>query len=193
MNALLLAIFSLNACAHTPPSAQSPASLRASSEAPTVKPRCDLGTAEAALPSMAELPSEALIAKYGTGLDAYQRQDGVWLPQAPVLVNEDFDFAVAMSLEAIGAGIAAKKRIDGNAKSAGELSNVTLADGEREKLDALRACGVHVFGVIWTKGEARELRVVTDLFDTFDTKRRVTDHKVKAAPWDAEMEVRLAP
>ncbi len=178
-NTRVLALVAVMGCAHgltSTPSAQKAAEPEAHA-APTPAP-CERGSPAAALPRTAELSSADLIVKYGTGLDPYQRQDALWLPHAPVMVNEDFDFGIAMTLDGIGAGIAAKKRQDGNAKSARELANLTLADGEAERLDALRGCGVHVYGVIWTKDGGRELRVITDVFGV-DGKLVVEEHGVE--------------
>jgi hypothetical protein len=148
------------------------------------KRRCSLGTPDAALPATEELPSAAVVQKIGTGLDEYQLEGGAWLPAAPVIVNEDYDFATATALGPIGAGIAARKRMDQNQEVALDLRNVALDPYERERLDALRACGVHVYGVVWTKGSVRELRIVRDVFERKGEQLVVTTHSVATLPFD---------
>src|SRR5262245_61980943 len=82
---------------------------------------CSVGDSRAALGGLAERPSSSVIEELGTGIDAYHLRDGVWLAHAPVLVNEEFDFTMAMSLGAIGAGLAARQRADHNAARARQL------------------------------------------------------------------------
>jgi hypothetical protein len=61
-------------------------------------------------------------------LDVYFRQDGAWLSKAPILVNEDFDFMLASSLEdGVGAGLAAMKRKQNNEKRVKELAALALS------------------------------------------------------------------
>ncbi len=193
LNWLALTVVAGVGCAHNAPRATPPATQLAPSKVVELPPACERGTRAAALPPLAEMSAADVAAKYGTGLDAYQRQDGVWLAGMPVIVNEDFDFATSMALDAIGAGIAARKRIDANAKSASELAGLRLAAGEAERLDALRACGVHVYGVIWTKGEVRELRVVTDVFGVEGGKHLLSEHGVEVRELDVRNPVGLLP
>jgi len=51
-------------------------------------------------------------------------QDAVWVPGQPLAVNRDFDFALAMSMDAIGPGLAARKRQDANVALAKRLAEL---------------------------------------------------------------------
>jgi hypothetical protein len=94
-------------------------------------------------------------------LDQYHRQDGVWLSHAPVLVNEEYDFALAMSMEdGLGAGIAAAKRKQNNQKRAQELSDFRLGAALDIKLEALCACGRDVYFVLW--GRDAKIKMVLE-------------------------------
>jgi hypothetical protein len=104
-----------------------------------------------------------VIRQHGTILDTYQREGGVWLERAPLLINEDFDFALAMSLEGgVGAGLAAAKRKENNAKKAVTLANFTAPPALQQRLAELRCCGVHVYFVLWGADSA-VLRTVADV------------------------------
>jgi hypothetical protein len=101
------------------------------------------------------------IAKHGSALDAYHLQDGIWLPHAPVLVNEDFDFALAMSMEdGLGAGLAAAARQQNNQKRADELRELRFDDALNARIEELRCCGRDVYFVLWGKEGA--LKMVVD-------------------------------
>lgn len=103
------------------------------------------------------------IEKHGTVLDAYHREGGVWLPHAPVLVNEDFDFAIAMSLEGgLGAGLAAAKRKENNQKTVVAMGDLRLAPDVEARIEALRCSGTHVYFLIWGAEQA-VLRMVVDV------------------------------
>lgn len=93
-------------------------------------------------------------------LDIYVRQDGVWLPKAPILVNEDFDFALATAMEdGVGAGLAAAKRKQNNEKRAKSLSPLVLSDVATARIEALRCCQREVYFVLWGPST---LKVVVD-------------------------------
>jgi hypothetical protein len=114
-----------------------------------------------ALPPFSQASSAQLIERYGTGLDRYQREGGIWLASLPILINEDFDFASAMMLKGIGPGIAAGKRLANNRKKAELLAAVALSPALLARLDALRAQGIHAFWVLWGADKAK-LRLVVD-------------------------------
>jgi len=117
-----------------------------------------------ALPPLASTSAAAIISEHGTKLDAYQREAGVWLQQAPVLVNRDFDFALSMSLEdGLGAGLAAAKRREGNTEAAVQLGEVALSAELVAELNALRGCGQHVYFVLWGSAEEATLRLVGEV------------------------------
>jgi hypothetical protein len=78
-------------------------------------------------------------------------------------INEDFDFAIAMS--SIGPGIAAAARKSHNATKARLLASLAVTSATRRRLDEVRACGVHVYGLLWGTASAMQLRIVTDRFD----------------------------
>jgi hypothetical protein len=132
--------------------------------AAAVTSTCLVGDPKAALGNVADRPSTAIVQELGTGLEAYRLQGGAWLAAAPVLVNEDFDFGAALGLGAIGAGLAAKQRADHNAIHARELAATRLSDSDRQALDALRACGLHRWALLW-EGSNPVLHVVTDEYD----------------------------
>jgi hypothetical protein len=157
--ALALLISACTPNAVPPASAVSPAV--AAVPAP---PTCAVGDPRAALGSLTERPSAALIQQLGTGIDTYHLQDGVWLEHAPVLVNEDFDFGTAMGLGAIGAGLAAKQRADHNAARARELTAFALSAKDRLALEAWRACGIHRWALLWG-GTNPHLWIITEHYD----------------------------
>lgn len=47
------------------------------------------------LPALSALSSADFIAQHGTQIERYQIEGGAWLTQAPVLVNQDYDFTAA--------------------------------------------------------------------------------------------------
>jgi hypothetical protein len=139
-------------------------------------PKCHTGDPRAALGSLSERASVDIVKEQGSGVESYRLQDGVWLEQAPVLVSQDFDFAMAMALEGgIGAGLAAKQRADRNRARAAELAATALSGDEREALDGLRACGVHRWALLWG-GEKPRIQLVTEHYDA-QGKRTATELK----------------
>jgi hypothetical protein len=148
-----------SACAH--------ASGAASNAAPARGPVPNSASA-CLLPT--ELPAAELMRQHGTVLDAYQITDGAWLDHAPVLINEDFDFALAMGMEGgVGAGLAAAKRKENNARKAAALSGVVASSELQRRLAELRCCGVHVYFLLWG-AQSASLRTVVDV--PGDTARR---------------------
>lgn len=82
-------------------------------------------TARPTLLPLADLPQLDLEPRLGS----YLAQDAVWVPGQPLVVNRDFDFMLAMSLEGgIGAGLAAKKRQDENRALAEQLAALPTID-----------------------------------------------------------------
>jgi hypothetical protein len=78
-----------------------------------------------------------------------------------VLVNEDFDFAIAMSMEdGVGAGLAAAKRKENNQKRARELAELRLGPALDARLEKLCACGRDVYFVLW--GREGKIKMVMD-------------------------------
>ncbi len=152
---LSLALFALAACAHS--ARPSPPLVEHVAEPPTTQP------ASSVAPScIASKRSHAeRIAEHGSALDQYHRQDGVWLPHAPVLVNEEFDFMLAVSMEdGIGAGLAAAKRQQNNKKRAQELAELRFDEAATMRLTELRCCGREVYFVLW--GTDGAIRMVVD-------------------------------
>jgi hypothetical protein len=100
----------------------------------------------------------------------YLARDAVWVAQQPVLVNRDFDFAIAMAPEGFGAGLAASRRQKGNAALANALAQRSRIDSAQltELLtDAEAACeawnpaGRRIYGMVYGQQRAR-LRVVIE-------------------------------
>jgi hypothetical protein len=80
---------------------------------------------------------------------------------AAALVNEEFDFMLAMSMEdGLGAGLAAAKRKENNQKRAGELAELRLGGALEAKLEELCACGRDVYFVLW--GREGKIKMVLD-------------------------------
>jgi hypothetical protein len=150
-----LTLLGLAACAHGPDRgayvARSAAQSPVAAQAPITSP-CAAG---------AQVSHAERIAKHGTALDTYQLQDGVWLPHAPVLVNEPFDFVLAMGMEGgIGAGLAASKRKKNNQKRAEALHELRFDDAMSALLEELRCCGNEVYFLLW--GTEGIIRMVVD-------------------------------
>ncbi|MFT3928226.1 MAG: hypothetical protein QM778_37200 [Myxococcales bacterium] len=78
-----------------------------------------------------------------------------------MLVNEDFDFGVAMGLEGIGAGIAAGQRIASNEQKVAALEIVQPSEDTLAKLEELRTHGAHGFFLLWGREKA-VLKLVVD-------------------------------
>jgi hypothetical protein len=141
-------------------------SLPATTPEPAVRaPSCALGDSGAALGPASRRPASELVAKLGSGVDSYHLQDGVWLAHAPVMVNEPFDFAQAMGLGAIGAGLAAATRQKNNQARAEQLAARELEPEVAARVDALRACGIHRWVLAWGTGESAETHVLTERYD----------------------------
>jgi hypothetical protein len=117
------------------------------------------------------LPASELIRQHGTVLDAYQLEGGVWLDGMPVLVNEDFDFALATGMEGgVGAGLASAKRKQSNAQKAAALSALPAPPELQRRLEELRCCGTHVYFLLWG-AESAVLRTVADVPGDLATSR----------------------
>lgn len=106
--------------------------------------------------------SSALIATHGTSIDPYKLTDAVWLEGRPIAVNRAFDFATAMMMPGLGAGLAAAQRQKANLKDAETLSNLALPPSAGIALDSYRQCGTHVYVLLWSDANAREVLVVGD-------------------------------
>jgi len=160
---LLSALLLTNAgCVRAAPRPQSAAQVPEARAEPPLS-QCTAGDPDARLGTQAEHPADELVAR-GTGVDAYQREAGIWLSAAPVMVNEDFDFATAMAMPGIGAAIAAGKRKSSNEQRAAELGAFTLPKEVTDRLEALRGCGIHRWGLLWN-GREPALLIITDRFD----------------------------
>jgi hypothetical protein len=142
-----------------------------------VQASCQLGDLGADLRSSAQEPAPLVLRRLGSGVDPYRLQDGVWLSHAPVMVNEPFDFAQAMGLGAIGAGLAAANRQKHNRERAEQWSARELSPQAVRHLDALRACGILRWVLLWDAGEKAETHVVTERYDPqgqrLETRERV--------------------
>lgn len=158
---ILLPLSLCAGCAATMPSPLAASPDTSPAERPA---RCSTDSAGLSVPPLDREPAAAVIARLGTGLPRYDRTDAEWLPHAPVAVNEDFDFATAMSLDTIGAGLAAAKRKRDNRAKAEALASVSLSRETRASLDRLRRCGTHLYALLWGPTEASTLRLVIDRF-----------------------------
>jgi hypothetical protein len=120
-----------------------------------------------------ELPQLDLVRYVGT----YAAQDAVWVRGHPVAVNRDFDFAIALGLDTVGAGIAASRRKAANAGLAEKLAGIEPIDPQ--KLLATQ-CAAHpaackrfsghticLYGLLFGEHAAR-LRVVLELVGDSD-------------------------
>lgn len=124
--------------------------------------RCLRETKGVPLPSTAARPSRDVIREYGTSLDNYQLEGGLWIDELALLVNEEFDFALAQAIEGAGPAIAARRRLDRNSEKTAHLRSSSADPVLRAMLDGLRSCGVHVYFVLWGRPEHCELRMVMD-------------------------------
>lgn len=124
-----------------------------------------------ALPALSALSSADLIAQRGTKIEPYQLEGGAWLAHAPVLINQDYDFAAALSLGPVGAGLAAGKRLEANRRKADALDAVDLPPELGQCIDNLRAAGVHAFFILWGS-ESASLRLALDVAPGCEGERR---------------------
>ena len=160
---------SLAACAHAPsPPEHAASATQWQTEARFVTP------ATAPCSAAATLTPEQHIAQHGSVLDRYKIEGGVWLTHAPVLINRDFDFALAFAMDdGLGAGLAAAKRKAGNEKRAAELSDFRLPRVVEDKLAELRCGGTHVYFLLW-EADKPVVRAVVDVVGE-KAKSRVVD------------------
>ncbi len=179
----------LIACAATPSTPRTPVSRvepgPAPQSAPT--PTCPEATNGLSLGTLAEHPSSELVQSRGTGVEAYRLESGVWLANAPILVNEEFDFASAMALGLVGAGLAAGKRKQNNERRASELASLTLPSEVVAELERLRPCSVHRWGLLW--GGAKPALLIVS--ESFDAHGRLIGSKVATHPADALSDVKV--
>jgi hypothetical protein len=112
------------------------------------------------LPHLTEATTPELLAKYGSTFEAYQREGGSWLA-LPVMVNEEFDFAIASAMEGIGPGVAAAKRVSNNEEKTRALAEVRLSDELLAGIDLMRRHGSAAYLVLWGSGSAK-LRLVVE-------------------------------
>ncbi len=178
----------LAACAATPPTPQAPVSRAAPSPAPQTPqtPACPEGATGLSLGTLAEHPSSELVRSRGTGVEAYRLESGVWLANAPILVNEDFDFATAMALGPVGSGLASGKRKKDNEQRAIELASLTLPSEAVAELERLRQCGMHRWGLLW--GGAKPALLIVS--ERFDAQGKLIDNRVATHPADALSQVK---
>lgn len=170
MNLRPLPFVLLLACAHANKPSAPPPVVR-------VPERACASTAQGApLPLYAAASAAQLISDHGTRLEAYQSEGGVWLAKAPVLVNREFDFALAAGVEGgVGAGLAAAKRREGNDQVAVLLRELSLTSELVRELDSLRACGVHVYFVLWGPAEESVLKLVGEAPEQREQPARVIE------------------
>lgn len=152
----LTVLLAASACLHTPRPAVSAPPRKATVELPptAVSPaqQCDVPI----------LTAQQHVAQHGTALDRYQLEGGVWLPHAPVLVNRDFDFALAVGMDGgIGPAVAAAKRKKENVERAAGLTDLKLSKTAQHRIEALRCQGAYVYFVLW-EGTKPALRAVID-------------------------------
>ncbi len=147
----LTLVLALASCAHRPALAPPSAAQPPVAATPSCVP----------LPPLSAAPSEALVAHHDASLTPYQLEGGRWYAGA-ILLNEDFDFATAMSMNGIGAGLAAHKRMANNEAKREALQSVSLSPPLLERLSALRDGGTHVFFLLWGPAESASLTLIVD-------------------------------
>jgi hypothetical protein len=101
----------------------------------------------------------------------YQARDAQWVPGQPLVVNRDFDFETAMTLDGAGSGLAVAKRRDGNAALAKQLAGLPPIRPEALLRNLVDPCGdrcplmahgiERIYGVLYGDREAR-LRIVVE-------------------------------
>lgn len=107
-------------------------------------------------------------------LSNYEIRDAVWVPNQPILVNRDFDFGVALSLEDIGPAIAVVQRRKANAALAQRLASIPPIDAGRllhalcrpspafDSCAQLAARSLRIYGLLFGEHDAR-LQVVLEV------------------------------
>jgi hypothetical protein len=127
-------------------------------------------SSDAMIVPVSDLPKLDLAARVGS----YAAQDAVWVPGQPIAVNRGFDFAIAIALEGMGAGIAAAQRQTSNADLARTLAALEPIDVQallRAKCDdrpaacaVLTGYQIYLYGLLFGDKAAR-LRVVLEFGD----------------------------
>lgn len=79
-----------------------------------------------------------LVSPNHSNLDAYLLTDGAWVKDAPIFVNQEFDFGTALGLEGIGAGIASAQRQRVSKETAGLLEPLANIDLNKIFASSLR-------------------------------------------------------
>lgn len=116
-----------------------------------------------------------------TTLVAYDVTGGLWVKDQPLLINQNFDFTIAMSLKNIGPAIAAGKRKKGNKKIVAALTDMPRLQLQKmflkhiESLAAnkhkeLFAGHIALYGILYGQPKA-QLRVVMELWSNKKTRK----------------------
>lgn len=117
---------------------------------------------------------------------SYLAQDSVWVEKHQLFINQNFDFAIAMSIPDIGAGLAAKKRQEANKKASEQLTSIpavnlketferSVAEYQDIQREPIRV-RVVLYGLLFGDKKARLQSVLelTALTEDKDTKERPT-------------------
>lgn len=134
---LVLVLAGCGASEHFP----APAAAAVSTAPTPVPPASEEVLSEAPVLDLAEL--KARVAPSSSSLPSYHLTGAVWVPERPLLVNRDFDFALAMSLRGTGAGVAAQQRQQENQKLAARLASIPPLEAAEAlaEYDGPAACG----------------------------------------------------
>jgi hypothetical protein len=138
------------------------------SDASRIPPASPIGRrAGPEVASLAELAGLAMDSRIGT----YQARDARWVENQPVLVGRNFNFGVALGMEA-GPGLAAAQRRNQNAQLAALLGHAepikpeslvrSLLQHCRSECDWLSGRRVLLYGIVYGDHDAR-MRVVLEL------------------------------
>jgi hypothetical protein len=114
-------------------------------------------------------PSELATLDLAERIGSYAARDAAWVPTMPIAVGRDFEFGLALSVDVVGAGIAAARRRQDNAALAQQLSGVGSID-PRAMLGAVCAARVSAC----SKLVGRKIRVYGVLFGAPVARLRVT-------------------
>lgn len=185
-----LVVLALTGCVHAAPVPREAAEPRPEPASSTQAPSSATPSTGPTLLPLTELPSLDLEARFG----GYIARDAAWSAGQPLAINRDFDFGVAMSMQDIGPGLAAKRRRDGNEELANQLAGLAPLDPgallqmlcdapPRTTCQQLAAQSVRLYGLLWGDKDARLLVVleVVEPAPRFSVHATISDARPLAA------------
>ncbi len=123
------------------------------------------------------------VTKKDSSYDHYLLTSGEWLANQPIMVNRDYDFAIAQAIEGSGPGIAANKRTTGNKDVAGKLTSIATVEWKATFDKQVQECGgscknlngstVRFYGLLYGDDKAR-LQSILEIEKANESRSKAT-------------------